>query len=73
MDTVIISSLISAGSAILVCIISSIWNNKLIAYRLEQLEKKMDKHNSVIERMIHLEGRVTEVEHDIRDLKARTA
>ena len=48
-------------------------NAKLIAYRLEQLEKKQDKHNSVIERMIHLEGRVTECEHDIRDLKARTA
>ena len=48
-------------------------NAKLIAYRLEQLEKKPDKHNSVIERMIHLEGRVTEVEHDIRDLKARAS
>jgi hypothetical protein len=55
MDTVIISSLISAGSAILVCIISSFFNNKLIAYRLEQLEKKMDKHNSVIDRVYKLE------------------
>lgn len=55
MDTVIVSSLISAFSAIVVCIISSIWNNKLIAYRLEQLEKKMDKHNSVIDRVYKLE------------------
>lgn len=55
LDTVIISSLISAASAILVCIITSIWNNKLIAYRLEQLEKKMDKHNGVIERVYKLE------------------
>lgn len=55
MDTVIISSLISAASAIFVCIITSIFNNKLIAYRLEQLEKKMDKHNSVIERVYKLE------------------
>lgn len=55
MDTVVISSLISAASAIIVCIITSIWNNKLIAYRLEQLEKKMDKHNSVIERVYKLE------------------
>ena len=55
LDTVIISSLISAASAIIVCIISSIWNNKLIAYRLEQLEKKMDKHNSVIDRVYKLE------------------
>ena len=48
-------------------------NAKLIAYRLEQLEKKQDRHNGVIERMIHLEGRVTEAEHDIRDLKGRIA
>ncbi len=48
-------------------------NAKLIAYRLEQLEKKQDKHNGVIERMIHLEGRVSEAEHDIRDIKARLA
>lgn len=58
MDTVILSSLISAGSAILVCIITSIFNNKLIAYRLQELEKKMDKHNSVIERVYTLEKSV---------------
>lgn len=58
MDTVIISSLISAGSAIVVCIITSIFNNKLIAYRLDELEKKMDKHNSVIERVYTLEKSV---------------
>lgn len=58
MDTVILSSLISAGSAIVVCIITSIFNNKLIAYRLQELEKKMDKHNSVIERVYTLEKSV---------------
>ena len=42
----------------------------LIAYRLEQLEKKQDVHNSMIERTLRLEGRMNEAEHDIRDLKA---
>lgn len=64
MDTVIVSSLISAASAIIVCIITSVWNNKLIAYRLEQLEKKMDKHNSVIERVTALEIKVADLEND---------
>ena len=41
----------------------------LIAYRIEQLEKKQDKHNNLIERTYQLEGRMTEAEHDIRDLK----
>lgn len=45
--------------------------NKLTNYRIEQLEKKVEKHNSVVERTFRLEGRVDEVEHDIRDLKTR--
>ena len=43
--------------------------NKLVNYRLSQLEKKVDKHNSVVERTYKREGRITEIEHDIRDLK----
>lgn len=44
-------------------------SSALIAYRLEQLEKKQDAHNNLIERTFKLEGRMTEAEHDIRDLK----
>lgn len=45
--------------------------NKLIAYRIEQLEKKVEKHNSLVERTYKLEGRMTEAEHDIKDVKGR--
>ena len=48
-------------------------SSALIAYRLEQLEKKQDVHNSMIERVYKVEGRLTEAEHDIRDLKGRNA
>lgn len=41
----------------------------LIVYRLEQLEKKVDKHNQVVERTFILEGQMKEAQHDIRDLK----
>ena len=69
----IIASTISAGVTLLVCII----NNRsqadktraLLDYRLGALEQKVDKHNKVIERTYHLEGRMNEAEHDIRDLK----
>ena len=36
----------------------------LIAYRLEQLEQKVNKHNSVIERQYELEKRFAEHERD---------
>ena len=64
----IIAALISAAAAIAVCVINTNGQNKQIlveldkrdsiqAYRLEQLEKKVDRHNSVIERTFNLEKR----------------
>lgn len=63
MDTAIICGLISAASAIIVSVITAVYNNKLIMYRLEQLEK-MDKHNNVIERVTVLETKVADLEND---------
>ena len=44
---------------------------KDVKEQIKKLEDKQDKHNKVIERTYALEGRMTEAEHDIRDLKAR--
>ena len=38
--------------------------------RIEQLEAKVAAHNSLVERTYKLEGQMTEVQHDIRDLKS---
>ena len=45
-------------------------SNKLTTYRIEQLEKRVAAHNSLVERTYKREGRMQEAEHDIRDLKA---
>ena len=37
--------------------------------KIDELTRKVEKHNSMIERTYQLEGRMTEVEHDIRDMK----
>ncbi len=44
--------------------------SKLTNYRLQQLEEKVNKHNHIIERTYILEGKMTECQHDIKDLKA---
>lgn len=44
---------------------------KLTQYRLEQLEEKVNRHNNLIERTYILEGKVTECQHDIRELKGK--
>lgn len=64
-----------AGSALgsLIGILSS---SKLTAYRIEQLEKKVDKHNTLIERTYKLEEetavlseKITVANHRIDDLE----
>ena len=45
----------------------------VVAYRLEELEKKVNKHNNLIERMYKVEGQVTELQHDISEVKGKIA
>jgi len=42
--------------------ISNRKSTALMAYRIEQLEKKVDKHNQVVERTYKLEQRVEDLE-----------
>lgn len=44
-------------------------SSKLTNFRLEQLERKVDKHNSVIERTYRLEEQVKVANHRIADLE----
>ena len=46
-------------------------SSKMVNYRIDQLEKKVEKHNSVVERTYKLEGEVRELQHEIKDLKER--
>lgn len=43
--------------------------SKLTNYRIEQLEKQVEKHNSVVERVFVVEGDVKELKHEVSDLK----
>lgn len=46
-------------------------SSKLTNYRIEQLEKKVEKHNNVVERTFKLEGQMREAEHDIVEFKQK--
>ena len=68
MSATIISSLISAAVTLIVCLMTQNKTKALIAYRLEELEKKQDKHNSVIERTYKLEQDVAVIKEQIHEL-----
>lgn len=67
-DTVIVS-LISGACTLVGTILGVVASAKMTNYRIEQLEKKVEKHNNVVERTYKLEGRMNEAEHDLKDLK----
>ena len=51
----IIIAILSLAGTLLGSLFGILASNKLVVYRIEQLEKKVEKHNSVIERVYNLE------------------
>ena len=74
---VIISSTISAAVTLIVCLISNHSQNEktraLMEYKLEELTKRVDKHNNTIERTYNLEQRMAVSEEQIRVANHRIA
>ena len=69
----IIGAVVAAAASILVSYINNKKQTALIAYRLEQLEKKVEKHNNLVERMTITEERLKEDGRRIAELERRNA
>ena len=72
METVLAAA-ISGAVTLAVCLVQNHAQAEktraLLDYRLAELEKKVDKHNSVVERTYQLEGQMRECVHETVDLK----
>ena len=62
----IVAALITAGFAFLGVYMSNRKQAALVAYQLEKLEEKVDKHNSVVERMYRLEEQVKNLHAEVQ-------
>lgn len=69
----IITAVVGGVCVAVPSIIATISSNKrstaLITYRVNQLENKVEKHNSVVERTFRLEEDVKNMQEDIKELK----
>lgn len=72
MSETIIVAVLSLIGTVLGSLGGILASQRLTEHRLKELEKKVDKHNGMIERTYKLEGAVTELQHDVRDLKGRS-
>ena len=78
MNTEIIVALITLAGSAIGTFAGIVTSAKLTTYRIEQLEKKVDKHNTVIERTFKLEEaqavlqeQIKVANHRIEDLEEK--
>lgn len=75
MTETIIAALISGGTALIVTLITSAFQMKktetIILYRLQELEKKQERHNGLIDRVTTVEIYDRETRKDVDELFKR--
>lgn len=65
------SEIIVAACSLVGTAIGSFSGMRLMSYRIEQLEKKVDKHNNFAERVPILEEKMAVANHRIEDLERK--
>lgn len=64
-----VATVIVGGLSLIGSLAGSFGGMKLMAYRIEQLEKKVDKHNNFAERIPVMEEQIKVANHRIDDLE----
>ena len=66
MSETIIVAILSLAGTLMGSLLGILAANKLVVYRIEQLEKKVEKHNQVVERVYSLERSEAVIEEEIK-------
>lgn len=66
MSETIIVALLSLAGTLMGSLFGILAANKLVVYRIEQLEKKVEKHNNVLERVYVLEKDDAVIKEDLK-------
>lgn len=69
MTAEMIVALISCAGTVIGSFCGVIASNRLTTYRIKKLEEKVDKHNSVIERVYRLEESAKSAHHRIDEIR----
>ena len=69
MSEVIQSGLIGLLGSVIGSILGILANSKLISYRIEQLEKRVEAHNNLIDRTYKLEAHEQVIDEEIGNIK----
>ena len=67
--TAVISGLCVAVPSVIATITANKKSSAITDFKIEELTKKVNQHNNLIDRMYHVETRVTVIEDELRDRK----
>ncbi len=73
MSETMIVSILSLVGTLIGSLFGVLAANRLTNYRIEQLEKKVDKHNSVVERVYEIEKQEAVIKEEIEVANHRIA
>lgn len=71
MSEAVIVGILSLIGTLVGSIAGILTSNKLVVYRIEQLEKKVERHNNVVERVFNLEKDKEFIDEEIKNTNHR--
>lgn len=78
MSTEIMIALISSGSSLVVAAVSIFTNNRILGFKVDELAKKVEKHNNLIERTAVIErdmktafNRIDETRQEVKEIRGK--
>lgn len=69
MSEAVLVAIITGGITLIGTALSNWLNHSKTIYRIDQLEKKVEKHNNLVERMYIAEGEIKVLEEKQRDFE----
>ncbi|MBO5959409.1 MAG: hypothetical protein J6Q65_04735 [Lentisphaeria bacterium] len=66
MTSDVLLGLVPSIISLLGIVITAVITNSLVKYRVDQLEKKVDKHNNLIERMYVCETEIKDIKEHLK-------
>ncbi|MCH5202494.1 MAG: hypothetical protein J1F17_04725 [Oscillospiraceae bacterium] len=66
MNTEVLVAIITLAGSAIGTVGGILVSSRLMVYRIEQLEKKVDKHNRVVERMYEAEKNISVINEEIK-------
>lgn len=80
MSNGVIIAIIGAVPALITALVSIVLNNRLLGYKLDELTKRVEKHNNFMERVAVLErdnktafNEISETKEDLRRIQDKLA